>query len=97
MNMNLTVTEEIARWYKEELNIQTPAYIRFFPRYGGFGGHIPGFSLGINNDIPEDVLAKAQVDDITFYIEKKDAWYFDGVNLHVAHDEKLKEPKYSYS
>ena len=33
--MNLTVTEESAKWYKEELNIQSPAFIRFFPRYGG--------------------------------------------------------------
>ncbi len=93
--MNLTVTEEIANWYKEELNIQSSTYIRFFPRYG-FGGHIPGFSIGISQDTPEDIFVKTKVKNIIFYIEKKDAWYFEGVNLHVTYDEKLKEPKYSY-
>jgi len=93
--MDLTITEETANWYKEELHIEPPAYIRFFPRYG-FGGHIPGFSIGINVDTPEDIYVETEVGEITFYIEKKDAWYFDGTNLHVTYDEKLKEPKFSY-
>ena len=95
--MNLTVTEEIAKWYKEELSIETPAYIRFFPRYGGFGGHIPGFSIGINNDTPKDIFVETEVEGINFYIEKNDAWYFDEVDLHVGYDDTLKEPKFSYN
>lgn len=93
--MNLTVTEEIAKWYKEELDIESPAYIRFFPRYG-FGGHIPGFSIGINRDKPEDIHAKTDVENITFYIESEDAWYFDGIDLNVSFNDKLGEPQYSY-
>lgn len=93
--MNLSVTEEIAKWYKEELEIQTPAYIRFFPRYG-FGGHIPGFSIGINQDPPQDIHAKTEVGDIIFFIEHEDAWYFNNIDLKVAYNEKLQEPQYSY-
>lgn len=93
--MNLTVTEEIAKWYKEELSIQSPAFIRFFPRYG-FGGHIPGFSIGINHDTPEDIHVSTKVENITFYIESEDAWYFDGIHLNVAFNEKMQEPQYSY-
>lgn len=93
--MNLTVTEEIAKWYKEELDIESAAYIRFFPRYG-FGGHIPGFSIGINRDRPEDIYVKTNVENITFYIESKDSWYFDGINLNVSFNNTLEEPQYSY-
>ncbi|SFD78235.1 Uncharacterized protein YneR [Lentibacillus persicus] len=94
--MKLNITNQAAKWYKEELNIGDQSFLRFFVRYG-FGGRIPGFSLGISNDTPEDIYASCNAEGVTFYIENKDAWYFDDQDLSITLDEQVKEPQFSYN
>lgn len=90
--MEIIVTEDVAKWYKNELDI-SQGHIRFFPRYG-FGGHIPGFSIGINQDSPNELHESTELEGITFYVEEKDAWYFEDVDLTVNINKKLNEPTY---
>lgn len=93
--MELTVTKDAAKWYKNELELQPQTFIRFFPRYG-FGGHIPGFSIGISRQKPIDIYESAEVADITFFIEDEDAWYFEDGYLIVQYDDKLHEATFSF-
>lgn len=94
--MQIHITNEVANWYKTELELQSGDYIRFFPRYGGVGGNIPGFSIGINNDEPIDSETLLEVDQISFYIEKKDKWYFEDKDLKVTLNKRLNEPEFEY-
>jgi len=94
--MKIIIEEKAARWYKDELQLSAPAYIRFTVRYGGMGGNIPGFSLGISSEKPEQVHTSTEVNDITFYVEENDAWYFEDKNLVVSFDEELDEPQFTY-
>lgn len=95
--MDLHITKEAAEWYKKELAIQDSGYVRFFPRYG-FGGHIPGFAIGINQEKPEEIKVSTVAKGITFYIETKDAWYFDDIKaLEITYDEKLDEPALNFT
>lgn len=93
--MELTVTKEAAKWYENELELDCSKSIRFFPRYG-FGGHIPGFSIGISEQSPNDVYASEKISDITFFIEKEDAWYFEDGHLRVQYDNELHEATFSF-
>lgn len=96
--MRLKIDEKAAEWYKNELGEMNAKYVRFFPRYGGVGGLIPGFSIGINFDEPEHIFASYETKGITFFIEQSDAWYFEGKNeLTIGFDEEMKEPKFDYS
>lgn len=95
-SMILKVTESAAKWYKDELSIKSEAFIRFFPRYG-YGGHIPGFSIGINNDKPKETFKSTTIENITFFIELEDAWYFEEIDLIVTLNEGPNEPVFSYS
>lgn len=94
--MKLHITQDAANWYMDELELNTPTQIRLFPRYGGVGGIIPGFSIGINDDLPEVIYASSTVSDIQFFIEEKDAWYFDGHHLTIQFNEELHEPEFIY-
>jgi len=94
--MNIHVTKEAAIWYKEELELTTPAQIRLFPRYGGVGGIIPGFSIGINNDQPKAIYASTTVEDIQFFVEEQDSWYFEGHHLKIQLNKNLGEPEFIY-
>ncbi|MGV2620165.1 HesB/YadR/YfhF family protein [Halobacillus sp. ACCC02827] len=94
--MNLTVTEEAAKWYKDELDIEEEGHLRFYVRYGGVGGLQPGFSLAISLSEPVDPIAQTDTGTIHFFIEADDEWYFDGHSLLVELDEKWKEPSFEY-
>lgn len=93
--IKLQISTEAAQWYKSELELGKDAYLRFFVRYG-FGGHIPGFSLGVKKDTPMDIFASANLEGITFFIENKDAWYFENNDLHVSYNSEMQEPQFEY-
>lgn len=94
--MKIIVSEEVAAWYKKELEIAEPTYVRFYVRYGGFGGNIPGFSVGMTLEAPTNIHTATTIDDITFYIEEADAWYFEGKDLYVTFSKELQEPIFKY-
>lgn len=92
--MELTITDNAVEWYKEEFSLDNKQiYIRLFPRYGT-GGHIPGFSIGISNDEPNETFIKRKMPPITFYIEKEDAWYFKDIHLVIEYNKKINEPEF---
>lgn len=37
-----------------------------------------------------------EIDGISFYVESRDEWFFDGHDLHVDYDEKEDELKFDY-
>lgn len=94
--MQIIISEEAVHWYKTELDIVGPTYIRFYVRYGGIGGNVPGFSLGITIESPSDMHTSIKVDNITFFIEKSDRWYFEDKDLFISFDEQLNEPQFTY-
>ncbi|WP_106497525.1 HesB/YadR/YfhF family protein [Lentibacillus sp. Marseille-P4043] len=94
--MKLHVTEEVAEWYKEELDIDDTNQLRFYVRYGGSGGRIPGFSLGVRVDSPYEAFITCKAGGLTFFIEAKDAWYFDDNNLYVRLNQNKDEPEFVY-
>lgn len=94
--MKLTVTEEAANWYENELDIEGKSPLRFYVRYGGVGGLQPGFSLAIKLEEPAEPIAETTVGNIRFFVEADDEWYFDDHSLTVELDEKWNEPHFNY-
>ncbi|WP_373896106.1 HesB/YadR/YfhF family protein [Virgibacillus natechei] len=92
----MQISKEVAKWYKQELDITDNPQLRFYVRYGGVGGNIPGFSLGIKKEEPEDVYTSVEVENITFFIKKKDAWYFEENDLKIHLNRKMMEPEFKY-
>src|SRR5690625_696470 len=97
-SVKLKINEQAALWYEEELKESKPKYVRLFPRYGGVGGIVPGFSIGINFDEPENIMTSYEIKGMVFFIEQSDAWYFEGKKqLFIEWDEEKNEPKFNYS
>lgn len=94
--MEIIISDEAVKWYKEELDLKENDSIRFFVRYGGVGGKIPGFSLGISVVPPRQIHTSTMVDNIQFFIEEEDAWYFGDEDLVITLDEQFKEPQFTY-
>ncbi len=90
--MEISITQPAVTWFIRELDLKEGDYVRFFARYGGHGGVHKGFSLGMStNDIPNDPELILTENGITFFVEKSDAWYLDGMNLHIKYSRKFDE------
>jgi uncharacterized protein YneR len=96
--MNILIDREAAIWYKEELGLTEGDFVRFFVRYGGCSTVQSGFSLGVaKEDETNDIAVKTIVNGITFYIDEKDVWYFDGHDLIVKFNSAFGEPEFEYN
>ncbi|WP_182201407.1 HesB/YadR/YfhF family protein [Paraliobacillus salinarum] len=90
--MELSITQPAVKWFIKELDLKANDYVRFFVRYGGHGGVHKGFSLGIaKNDQPNDPALLVTTNDITFFVESSDAWYFDGMDFHIKYSRKYND------
>ncbi|MFG6114996.1 HesB/YadR/YfhF family protein [Halobacillus sp. MO56] len=94
--MNIEVTEQAAKWYQDELELESEVSLRFLVRYGGSGGLQPGFSLAIQLEEPGEPHASTEVNGITFFVEESDAWYFDDKSLKVDYNSTWDEPEFNY-
>lgn len=81
--MKITVTEEAARWYKDEMGLEDGDFLRFFVKYGGNNPFHPNFSLGIMKQAPENISISHKQEGVTFYLEKEDEWFLEGLTLTV--------------
>ena len=89
--MKLTITEEAANWYIQELNLQEGDSIKFF---GSVYGPHNGFSVTIGKVTPSRPFHITEKKGIKFFVEKNDAWFFDNVDLNITFNKTLKEPDY---
>lgn len=94
--MKIIMSEEALHWFKEDMEVSAGESIRFFARYGGSSPLHEGFSLGVTKEDPDEASVEIIVNDVRYYIESRDEWFFDGHNLIVSVDEKLQELAYAY-
>lgn len=94
--MNIKVTEEALQWFKKEMEVTPGDTIRFYARYGGSSPFHEGFSLGMNREEPHDVGIMQIIDEVHFYIEKDDLWFFNDHDLLVDVNLETEEIKYDY-
>lgn len=94
--MEIRVTQEALEWFKEEMDVRPGDSIRFYARYGGSNPFHEGFSIGMNREQPITIGVENVLNDILFFIEEKDLWFFNEHNLIVEVDQALDELKYRY-
>lgn len=94
--MKIKISDDAIQWFREEMEVSPGDHIRFFVRYGGSGKWQPGFSLGVTKDEPAKAAVETTHDNVTYFIEENDVWYFDGHDLHVTVNDELQELEYSY-
>src|SRR5699024_6671879 len=93
--MNIHVKKDAAAWYKKEYDIDT-ASSRFFVRYGGCGGNVPGSCLGVHLEEPLNTHTSITVNYIIYFVTELDVWYFEDKDLHISYDEENNEPHFAY-
>lgn len=94
--MKIVITDEAFKWFKEEMEVEPGDYVRFYARYGGSSPFHEAFSLGMNREVPHEIGVETIVDDVYFYIEKADEWFFNEHDLHVSINSALGELAYDF-
>ncbi|GEN55919.1 hypothetical protein GCM10012290_04470 [Halolactibacillus alkaliphilus] len=92
--MNISLTQPALHWFKREMNLEKGQFVRFYVRFGGYATN-NGFSIGLTmNDTPIEPAATLKASELTFFIEQKDAWFFDGKDLKVKYSRTKQEIEY---
>lgn len=94
--MKIIISDEALKWFKDDMEVKNGESIRFFARYGGSSPLHEGFSLGVTKEDPDEVAIEVKKDEVRYYIESRDEWFFDGHDLIVEVDTTLNELSYSY-
>lgn len=95
--MKLLISEEAARWFKEEAEFSPGDMVKFYPKFYGKSPVQECYSLGFTRDSePADIAVQKEVDGIVFYIERDDLWYFADHDLRVHYNEEADELEYEY-
>ncbi len=94
--MNITLSNKAIEWFHNEMLVEEGDSIRFYVRYGGSSPLHDSFALGVTKEEPIEMIASSTANGVTYFIEERDLWFFDGHDLSVEFDETYKEPKYEY-
>ncbi|MFD1318424.1 HesB/YadR/YfhF family protein [Loigolactobacillus zhaoyuanensis] len=82
--MKFSVSNEAAKWFVDEFNLQPGAYIRIFTKiYGGIPTVYPKYYLGVAVEKSGIANFKVTVEDVTFYIDHNDDWILDAYDLNI--------------
>ncbi|WZU01955.1 Fe-S cluster assembly protein HesB [Erysipelothrix sp. D19-032] len=78
--MKLTITNEAAKWYIEEMGLVPGDSIKFFGKvYGPHGG----FSFAIAKEEPTNPLMLITEEGVNFYVEQFDEWFFNDKEVNI--------------
>jgi uncharacterized protein YneR len=94
--MNIVVTKPALQYYKREMDVKSGEFVRFFVRLGGCSTVQSGFSLGVTVKEPKEIGVSELIEEITFYIEESDLWFFDGHDLKVKYSRNKDEIEFEY-
>src|SRR5699024_3902689 len=87
--MKITVHDEAAKWYKEEMGLEDDEHIRIFTKlYGGIETVFPNYFLGVQIGREEPTAAEGQGAGITFYLTKEDGWILKEHDLEIKMGEE---------
>ncbi|MBS4749920.1 iron-sulfur cluster biosynthesis protein [Carnobacteriaceae bacterium zg-ZUI78] len=94
--MNIIVKPKAQQWYEREMGISKGRGVRFFGQVYGCSPIHESFSLALEVNEPSRPYAVTILNDIPYFIESGDEWFFDGYDFIVDYDDRLDEPKYIY-
>lgn len=88
VKMNLTITNEAAAFYKNEMELDNHVCLRLYVRVGGVGSG--GFSVGVERlDVRPATWFTIEAGKLSFAIAEDDYWYFDGMTIDYNEDLEM--------
>lgn len=96
IQVKIFISSDALKWFQEEMEAKAGDKIRFYARYGGSSPLHDGFSIGMTMDIPVIPSVTVTIENILFFIEERDEWFFADHDLYVDVDPELEELAYTY-
>lgn len=94
--MRITVSSQAHTWFKQEMGISHGRGVRFMGKVYGCSPIHESFSLAIEVNEPSQPYAMTIIEDIPYYVEQGDEWFFEGYDFEIHFDDVLDEPAYCY-
>ncbi|WP_025729370.1 HesB/YadR/YfhF family protein [Atopobacter phocae] len=94
--MKLEIVPAAQKFYEDEMGINEKRGVRILGKVYGESAIHEGFSIAIEAAEPTNPLVLVRYNDIPYFIEETDEWFFESFDLFVEFDDELKEPVYHF-
>ncbi|RFB14996.1 HesB/YadR/YfhF family protein [Bacillus sp. HNG] len=95
--MEMTISDAALKWFKEDISVKKGDSVRFYPMFYGTSPVQEKYSLAFStHDEPIQIHTSQSVDEVMFYVEEDDIWFFNGHNLIVDYNPDKDELEYQY-
>ncbi len=94
--MEIKIHEDAQKWFENELGISDGRGVRFLGKVYGETTVHEGFSLAIEVTEPGNTLALVEINNIPYFVDANDEWFFGGYDLEVKLSENHREPEYIF-
>lgn len=94
--MEIIISQTAFEWFKEDIGLTKGDKLRFYAQFYGSSPIQKGYSLAFSNEDPINIAASIEKEEILFFIEETDLWYFDGHDLYVDYHKQEDELEYKY-
>lgn len=84
LTMKIEITDSAKEWFENEVGLEKGNGVRFMGKVYGKTEVHEGFSVGMEVTQPVDVLVKTTINDVTYFIDKNDEWFFNGDRKSVV-------------
>lgn len=94
--MKITVSLAAQQWYKNNLELKPGDGLHFYGKvYGRTNVHF-GFSLAFVKQKPQHPYYQAVYQEISYYFDEEDIWFFTGYDLQIDYDADFDGPTYTF-
>ena len=90
--MKIIMDKSVSHWFKNNINLESIPFLRFYPKM--MRKTDTGFALGNVPLEPTRIHVGLLIEDILYYIEEGDQWFFEGHDLLIQLDPHSMEPTY---
>lgn len=94
--MEIKLSEKALEWFIYEVNLKAGEGVHFYGKVYGKTNVHDGFSLSFEVKKPKNPAYELKVNDISFFVEPGDMWFFEGYNLNIDYDQKNDGPLYTF-
>ncbi|NVY96918.1 iron-sulfur cluster biosynthesis protein [Lactobacillus sp. DCY120] len=94
--MKMTVSTAAQEWYQTNLDLKSGDGIHFYGKVYGKTNVHEGFSIAFRPEKPQKPFYEVQYQEISYFFDDIDEWFFTGYDLEIDYDAKHDSPSYTF-
>ncbi|AXX64309.1 MAG: iron-sulfur cluster biosynthesis protein [Lactobacillus sp.] len=94
--MKITISPVAQQWYQENIDLKPGDGLHFYGKVYGKTNVHQGYSIAFAKQKPQQPYYEVVYQQISYYFNDEDVWFFTGYDLQIDYDAKVDSPTYTF-